>query len=297
MNREQLVHSINQERRNELRPRAELIEEWRTAPERLRGYPAGVYKTSDGSVLYNYTQGTRLWILDQEVMDTCQLPWAHSTADRAFATLGDKENVRVLERGFGMGLVATRVVVDHLGVRGGEYTCIELNEEDANYADNNWRRKQIEELQRRSRARTSSVRGLKQGEVVDNVIINDVIRGDSFEETAKLAEQGRKFDIIISDTYPLSREERSVNDLLDLNQLVKCLEPDGVFAFFGYHTGSDGTMNAIQRSMIDRYFRNVNTTHVNVNPPPEYKYFNPPSGPVRRLPVIICTQPQQFTSC
>lgn len=281
--------------RREPRPRAELVAEWRKAPEELLKYPAGSVTDPQGNILYTYSRGTRLIILDQEVMDTCQLPWARATVNRAFAALGGKEDVKVLERGFGMGLVATAVILDHLSIRGGEYTCIELNEEDANYADTTWRKEQNEELQRRVKARVRSIRGrIGQTTEEPTVIINDVLRGDAFEETAKLAATGVKFDLIISDTFPLSEEERSVNDLLDLGQLVQCLNPEGVFAFFGFHTGSEGTMNSRQRNIIDTYFVNVSTTYVRVYPPKEYKYFNPASGPVMSLPVIICTKPRQI---
>lgn len=264
--------------------RAELVGRWRNAPEELRKYPAGPY-TDGERTLYQHRKGTRLMILGQEVMDSCQTPWANSTVDRAFVALGYKKDVRVLERGFGMGIVATRIM-EHLGMTGGEYTCIELNEQDANFADTKWRKK-VNEMAG-SVART--VRGGTSKDAT-NVGIN-IIRGEAIAETEKLAETGREFDIIISDTYPLSEDERSVNDLLDLEQLIRCLAPDGVFAFFGYHTGSDGTISATQRSMIDRYFETVTTTQVDVYPPKDYEYFQTPSGPVRRLPVIICTKPR-----
>lgn len=230
-------------------------------------------------------------MLGQEVMDSCQWPWAESTVDDAFAVLlrpfplASKTNVQILERGFGMGLVASRIM-QKLGIVGGEYTCIELNEQIAQYADTTWRNEQDQ----RTRDRTLSIMG---GDNLDVPYIPiNIVRGDAFEETVRLAEAGKKFDIIVSDTYPLSEEEKSVNDLLDIEQLIRCLRPEGIFVFFGFHTGSNGgELNYKQTNLISKRFRAISTRMVKVAPPPDYKYFNPPSGPVRELPVILCAQP------
>ena len=272
-----------------------LVEQWRNAPYSVKEYPSGkVTDSNEGKALYEYKAGGRLMMLGQEVMDSCQTPWTMATADRAFNALDlnnstsnypeTKCNVKVLERGWGMGMIASRIM-EHLKIRNGNYTCIELNEDIARHADTVWR--QIQRDVEINRA--TSVMG---GEPEDALHIPiTIIRGDSFEETARLAEEERKFDIIVSDTYPLSEDEKSINDLLDLDQLIKCLAPDGVFAFFGFHTGLDGNMNDRQRNIVERHFDDVHTTWVHVSPPPDYRYFNPPSGPVRRLPVIICTKP------
>ena len=282
--------------RENLSPREALVERWKNAPNKIRKYPAGKITGSSGETLYEYSQGARLLILGEEVMDTCQKPWANRTVDNAFYALDlkysrnatsstTKYDVHVLERGFGMGIIAARIML-HLTSRRGSYTCIELNEETARYTDKTWRNRQNQI----ARLLAKSMPG---GTARDaKYIPMTVIRGDAFEETAKLAQEEKKFDVVISDTYPLSEEEKSVNDLLDLEQLVKCLNPDGVFAFFGFHTGSEGVMNARQRNLVDKYFNNALTTWVQVSPPPDYKYFNPQSGPVRRLPVIICTEPR-----
>ncbi|MEX2007439.1 MAG: class I SAM-dependent methyltransferase [Candidatus Levyibacteriota bacterium] len=271
--------------------RQALVEQWRNAPFSVVDYSSGKI---EGNSPYEYRAGARLMMLGQEVMDLCQWSWTDATADKAFQTLNEgysrplgletKRNVRVLERGFGMGLIASRII-DHLMIVGGNYTCIELNDQIAEYADTRWR-----EVQNES-ARQIALMPMGGDESDAKYIPINIIRGDAFEETAKLAEKGEKFDIIISDTYPLSDEERSVNDLLDLEQLIKCLDPKGVFAFFGYHTGAQGDLNQRQRNLIDSNFDKIQITHVRVSPPPDYKYFNPPTGPLRRLPVIICTQP------
>lgn len=290
MNNKEMVHPITEADRGELHTREELIERWKNARyDDVIRYPSGTSVDANG-LPFAYQSGARLIILGEEVMDDCQTPWATATVDRAFDALRvsrrnqEIKDVRVLERGFGMGLVATRVM-QHLRITGGNYTAIELNEQVANHADGEWTRRQ-------RRMETTAARSPIGAEdnVANRVGIN-ILRGEAFYKTRELAAQGKKFDIIISDTYPLSTEEKSVNDLLDIDVLLECLAPDGVFAFFGYHTGSDGTLNAKQRSLIERHFENINITYVSVSPSPDYKYFNPPSGAVRRLPVIICTQP------
>ncbi len=283
--------------RGDLSLREALVERWKKAPNKVHKYPAGKITDSNGEVLYEYSQGGRLLMLGQEVMDSCQRPWTNATVDNAFSALDlnhgryghreTKHDAQVLERGFGMGIIASRIM-DHLTIRRGSYTCIELNEQIARYADKTWRNKQ-NQIARYLATST-------QGGTVRNAkyLPMTIIRGDAFEETAKLAQEEKKFDIIISDTYPLSDEEKSVNDLQDLETLVQCLNPDGVFAFFGYHSGYQGEMNQRQRSLVERYFDGVTRTIIRgINPPPDYRYFNPENGPVvRELPVIICTKPR-----
>lgn len=261
-----------------------LIEEWRNAPERIHEYGPESILDSEGNVIYEYSKGTRLLILGQEVMDSCQTPWAETTVDKAFEALGNKRDVSVLERGFGMGIVATRII-QHLEVRSGRYTGIELNEQVAAFADTTWRRKQSSMARTRA---TSVLGGTYNGPHVE---IN-IIKGDAYEETRKLAEAGQKFDIIVSDTFPLSEEERGINDLIDLVTLKRCLSPDGVFTFFGYYTGSQGGIGPTQKDMILEHFAEYSVTEVTVNPPLDYRYFQPPTGPIRKLPVIICRRPK-----
>lgn len=267
--------------------REALAEQWGNAPEGVIRYPAGKVLDTDGNVAYEYAAGARLWIGNElEVMDSCQRPWVVETVDKAFNALGPKPNVKVLERGFGLGLIAGEII-DRLRPRGGSYTVIELNKQVADFAKTKWTQKQSQIDKARA---TSEIGGRYNG---PNVSF-EIIEGDAVEETEKLAESGERFDIIISDTFPLSEAERSINDLLDLETLVKCLNPNGVFAFFGYHSGFQGGMNERQRNLVEKYFEQVSRTIVKgINPPPDYKYFNPENGPVvRELPVIICTKPR-----
>lgn len=264
-------------------PRDVLIEQWRNAPEKLVKYRAGEVRDSEGNVLYEYSKGARLVILGEEVMDSCQEPWARATVDQAFQTMGSKKNLDVMERGFGMGRIAS-AIVENLIPRGGTYTVIELNKQVAEYA-REWKKNYKESI-----ANMGSPMAPNPGPQISM----SIIEGDAVEETKKLAAIGKKYDIIISDTFPLSQDERSVNDLLDLDTLVKLLNPDGVFAFFGFHTGYQGGMNEKQANLVQGHFDTVNRTIVKgINPPPDYKYFNPEGGPiVRELPVIICSKPR-----
>ena len=182
-----------------------------------------------------------------------------------------------------MGIVAS-AIVENLVPHGGTYTVIELNKEVANYAKT-WKRRYKESIANMGSSMTSNT---------GPQIFMDIIEGDAVQKTEELAADGKKFDLIISDTFPLSENESSVNDLLDLDTLVKLLNQDGVFAFFGYHSGFQGGMNDRQGNLIDTHFKTVSKSTVGgINPPPNYKYFNPENGHiVRELPVIICAKPR-----
>lgn len=274
-----------------LDPRKERIEWWRTAPERVYEYESGNFFDESGNFLYSYQRGSTLIMGEGEdeiqVMDTCQTPWAEATVDRAFEELGIKNRpIKVLERGFGMGIIASRII-QSLGLHGGNYTVIELNEQDAEFAKGRWKPNQLSAL-----TRFRTIRGIRSNHNVD---IN-IIPGEAYEETAKLAQAlaekpEDKFDIIISDTYPLTEDERGMNDLLDLETLKQCLKPDGVFAFFAHFPGSTEDVAYKQASIITEHFRNYSVSRANINPPPHYKYLQPETGPIRSLPVVICKNP------
>jgi len=271
-------------------PRKEQrIKWWRTAPEKVITYRSGIVKDNDGNFLYRYEGGSRLLIGDEtkgeaiQVMDKCEIPWAEATVNRAFEELGSKSGqVDVLERGFGMGLTAKRVI-ENLVPRGGSYTVIELNEGDADHARRVWKPTQ-----------ERSLRGIGRGRGMRSTQLNiaiEIVEGEAYEETRKLAEAGKKFDLIISDTYPLTEDEQGMNDLQDLDTLKHCLEPNGIFTFFAYFPESTEDVAYKQINIITRHFRDYTVSRVSVNPPPDYKYLQTTTGPVRSLPVIICKNP------
>lgn len=277
-------------------PRKERIAWWRDAPEEIIKYRANVVRDNDGNFLYRYPRGSRLIIGDKEkgedveVMDTCETPWANATVDRAFEELRRKDHpISVLERGFGMGITATRVI-DHLVIYGGTYTVIELNKLDAAYARDEWKKGQ----ERGIGTRTRGTRGTpSNGHKIDI----EIIEGEAYEETAKLAEKGRKFDIIISDTYPLTKDAQGVNDLEDLETLKRCLETDGVFTFFAYFPGTTSPLELVRKQgdLIHKHFGvNYRVSPVRVNPPPYYKYLQTDTGPVMILPVVTCWGPRLY---
>lgn len=265
--------------------REEHLDRWRKAKEKIVQYGEGENIDSATGQTYRHGGGARLVILGEDVMDTCESPWADATVDLAFSRLRKRSDIEVLERGFGMGLVATEVIRNLVG-KGGNYTCIELNEEVAEYADSKWKKEQ-ENLHRKLRQSTLGGKSRQPAEVGV-----EIIRGDAFEQTQELAEKGKKFDIIISDTYPLYDKEQGFNDILDLEMVLRCLEPDGIFAFFGYHPGSEGGLNDAQRSWVGRFFKETYITDVKVYPPRSYSYLNNEGGAVTQLPVIICSEPK-----
>jgi predicted O-methyltransferase YrrM len=269
------------------RQRRERIQWWRNAPEKAIRYRAGSAVDKNGNS-YRYDAGTRLIIGDEkngeaiEVMDECETPWAFLSVDKAFEEIGPRDRgIKVLERGFGMGITARRVIQD-LIPRDGSYTAIELNKAVAEYARRNWKPKQVEGLKNMA----SGMRG-----TMPEIDI-EIITGEAYEVTKKLAEAGKKFDIIISDTFPLTEDEQGVNDLKDLETLKYCLEPGGVFTFFAYFPGSKGGVVRKQENMIVKHFKDYRLSAATVNPPPSYKFLNPEiTGPVRSLPVVICKNP------
>lgn len=269
--------------------RKERILWWRKAPEKVENYGSGITADKDSNS-YSYVSGTRLLIGDPQkgeaiqVMDSCETPWAFATVDRAFAELSRKSGpVEVLERGFGMGITARRVI-QNLVPRGGSYGVIELNMENATYAKRDWRAKQISALANMA----SGMPGTKP-----NIAI-EIIEGEAYEETARLAEEGKKFDIIISDTFPLTKDEQGMNDLQDLDVLKRCLKTGGIFTFFAYFPGSAGVLDLVRKQgeMIEKHFEHYEVGPARINPPPDYKYLHTDNGdPVRTLPVVVCKNP------
>lgn len=265
--------------------RKKLVLSWRTAPEEVVHYEGDVVLDKTGNP-YKYPPGHRLLMGDgakgerKQVMDSCETPWAFATVDKAFAEFSQNSGpLRVLERGFGMGITARRVI-HNLITRGGEYIVIELNRANANYA-RDWIKKQKSALANMA----SGLPGTKPD------IGISITEGDAYEETAKLAESGEKFDIIISDTFPLSEDEQGINDLKDLETLKRCLKPNGVFAFFAYFPGSTGGVVKKQENLMTPHFRDYSVSSVEVTPPPDYKYLQNEDGPVKRLAVVICKNP------
>ena len=267
-------------------PRKERILWWRGAPQKVIEYEGNNAVDKDGNT-YWYGPGLRLLIGDPEkgdaieVMDSCETPWAVATVDKAFEELRSKSGkLNVLGRGFGLGITA-RKVIQNLIPRGGSYTVIELNKENATYAKRDWRPKQISAL-------ASMASGMPATK--PNIDI-DIIEGEAYEETAKLAAAGRKFDLVISDTFPLTEEEIGINDLQDLDVVKHCLEPNGIFTFFVYFPGSTDEMAHKQAAMVTRHFINYSGSRASITPPPDYKYLQTDTGPIRSLPVVICKNP------
>lgn len=260
--------------------RTRLIELWKKAPVRQVDYLNGQVYLPDGTS-YSYQGGTTLYVGGEQVMDECEIPWAFSTVDRTFLQLGERPYpIRVLERGWGMGIVARRVI-SHMVVSGGTYVGIELNHKIAEDA-REWMKKQPRGLR-------TMAHGMQAAEPKINI---KILEGDAYEETLKLAKRDEGFDIIISDTFPLSREEQGINDLRDLETLKQCLAPGGVFTFYAYFPGSTGGIVRKQENMIVEHFNNYSLSHKRVFPPPHYKYLQTEKGPVTNLPVVICWNPK-----
>lgn len=273
------------------------IEEWRHADARVIEYEAGTMPRTHGSRAYKYDAGKRLLITtpsggEHQVMDTCEAPWAVATVDAAFAAdsitrLESKHKMRVFERGAGLGIAGSKVI-NHLMQRGsGEYHVAELNTHiiQATYA---WKEKMENFI-----AGVSENTGIKYD---INIVIHE---GDAREVTADLVKDAerndkKRFNIVISDTFPIHPDETGVNDIADLDEVTKLMfKKEGVFAFFAYfpgmETGPEGShMAARQLALLRPRFSKIATSDVEVMPAKGYDYLFTESGPVRSLPVVIC---------
>jgi hypothetical protein len=278
--------------------RKKLVEEWRDSPAEIHYYWGGKYNDSKNNP-HEFTSGSRLFVGEKknEVMDTCQRPWCESTVYGLFngftgslAPLEEKEPVCLL-RGFGQGEQA-QIILNELMVRGrGELHIIELNND-------------IVETMQEFLAESHKIILPKFRYGLQTKIQITIHIGDAYQITENFLEEGKKFDVIISDTYPLSSEESSLNDILDIENQVKCLKPHGRFSFFAYsrdHLPNATGLTDEQRKRIDPHFETVLVKNYvaqiddplkGIGVPPDYKFLQMEDGPVKFLPVVICTDPK-----
>ncbi len=269
-----------------------FIERWANAEALIKQYPAGTFGISGMRTFYEYPAGRRLIISGEQVMDTCESPWAAKTIDNAFASEGIRNlpreyKIKVLERGAGLNIAGSRVIQKMVGRGSGEYHVIELNKKVADEA-RRWKDNQMEQLE-----------NWKTEQGLDLNIDIQIHEGDSFEITRRLVTERKKFNIIISDTFPLTPEEKGLNDIADLETLKKGLYggAEGVFAFFAYYPGwengngnmRDSEIRVEQQRLLDRHFRQVHFDSVEVKPAPGYDYLFTHGKPVRKLPVVTAT--------
>lgn len=260
-----------------------VISGWENTPVQIDRYPGGSLTLTSGDK-YRYNPGRRLTIRGAQVMDDCETPWAAATINTAFSELRRRkaDTIRVLELGFGLGITASWIIRRFLEREGrSEYVGVELNKDVFSSA---------QEWQRNIEA------GLKAFRPVSPNIKFLLLQGDSRTVAVKLAEERKqrgKFDIIISDTYPIKKGDEGINDLKDLDVLTTCLAKDGVFAFFPFFPGSEDPNHFTheQRSLIAPYFQSILTSSANINPPREYEYLWNGTEPVRKLPVAVAIGP------
>lgn len=265
------------------------VEAWKNAAAEIVDYPAERVILPD-ETSYIAIPGRRLLINNVPVMDTCEGPWADKTVELAFGVdkirfLNPTYKLKVLERGAGLNISGTRIINKLMSRRSGEYHVIELNEKVADMAED-WKAKMdtmIAEFQR-----TTGVRY--------DIKIN-VHRGEAKEVTRRLVrDEGKRFNIIFSDTYPITDGEAGINDIEDLDVVSEGLYKEGVFAFFPYDAEAegvtvDGYVTAKQSAMLRQYFPNRVTGVAEVKPPTSYTYlFHRDGMPAKKLPVIVCTK-------
>lgn len=269
-------------------PNEQVVTEWKNAPAEIVEYESGFVRP-EGDSAYRYEAGRRLIIKNELVMDTCEGPWGQAVVDAAFdheaiAKLDRTKTLRVLERGAGLNIAGTRIIDRLIGRGSGEYHVIELNDDVANLAEA-WKQDMEEAIRKKGREQ-----GLKY-----NIKIF-IHRGEAREVSKQLAEKGEKFNIIISDTYPLDESETGTNDIEDIEVIKNLLyRNNGVFAFFSYFPGMD--QNEGQAGFAVRQLSKVKPHFVEaglkaeamVKPPQDYTYLFRDGKPVRSLPVVICS--------
>lgn len=274
-----------------LRREQVIINEWANAPIEIVEYPSGRYGEVGSRSSYEYDAGRRLLVGLHQVMDTSEAPWATATVHGAFNSPGIRrlrydKKISVLERGAGLNIAGSRVVQSMVGRGSGEYHVIELNRTVAKMT-HAWRDRELERLAQFQR---------EQGIRLDIDIV--VHEGDSRVIARDLAAQRKKFNIIISDTFPLTPSETGINDIEDLDVLKKILYSgdEGVFSFFAHYPGWSqdadipGTIRARQQSMLSRHFSEVSFREAFVKPAVGYDYLFEGGRPVRSLPYVICTE-------
>lgn len=274
-------------RENDLRPtepsplanqneteRLRLTKEWRDAPRIITHHPPVLDK--DGNLLF--PKARELTILGHQVMRDCEAPWARDTVEHAFEGMRfDRQNPpRILERGWGLGITSSFILQKLIGIGKGTYDIIELNRQVAGDAKK-WARSAIEDI----RKMTGQI---PAAEPEIEIVVHE---GDAYEITRQLAIQSRQFDIILSDTFPLSKEEAGINDIKDAEHIKQCLSPDGRFTFFAYYPGSPGFLAQRQLDILNRHFKKIHVHQVDIDPPPDYKYLQG----IKTLPVVICEKP------
>lgn len=272
------VHSID----------GDVIKEWTNTPISIQEYPQGRYGAIGSRQSYEYPAGRRLLIGDAQVMDTCEAPWAAATVDSAFNSPGIRRlrtdyKIRVLERGAGLNIAGSRVIQNMIGRGSGEYHVIELNSEVAKMSMR-WQEREMEML-----------RQYQQQQGLDLDIKIFVHQGDAREVARDLVNQRKKFNIIISDTFPLTAAEAGMNDIEDLDVLKRGLYSgdEGVFSFFAYYPGWNndvGSIRSRQQSTLSRHFSEVRFRDVDVKPAVGYNYLFEEGKPIRNLPYVICTE-------
>lgn len=298
----------------------ELIERWKKAPALIVPYDKGTVVLPDGTS-YDYKGGRRLIIVPggervvengtqvidknglplirggkpEQVMDTCEFNQAEETVRLAFeAVQADKKrSLRILEFGIGLRIAGNRFI-EQLSGRNvdGLYVGVDLNEDV--YKDAlEWQKRKEEEIEKKK----------QNGETSANITIR-LLRGDAGKAAKDLLkeigdDESLKFDIIYSDTFPLSPSEAGINDWKHIEILKKMLAQGGAFSFFPFTPGKitqtpDGLAGIVtgeQLNLINTHFNKPLPGRAKVFPPKEYRFLWKAGKPILWLPAMVCQDP------
>lgn len=260
----------------------DIVDLWKNAEPEWIDYKGGWVKPHD-SKGYKFRAGKRLVINGEQVMDTCEAPWAYELVDRVFEMMRHRRGkLKVLERGAGLNISGTRVIHEMIKRGGGEYYVIELNR-GVYERTLQWRKRHLAYLKE-----------IRQNQGIKIPLKIEVLLGEAREISRKLIqEDGMRFNAIISDTYPLSPLETGINDISDVDILKSGLKTGGVFGFFAYFPDSyPEEIKIRQQRLMSDNFKQALFSVGRVNPPPSYRYLWSSSGiPVRSLEVQVRFDP------
>lgn len=255
------------------------VEQWRDAHVRSLRYGPGIGLDEEGKP-YNYGPGKRLLIHFegrwQAVMDTAETPWCEATAEAVFSELKSQRTdptvsyppPRVLELGYGIGILNLFILRGLHGMGGGSVTTVELNTKVYEYAKNRIAR-QLASLVRFGQGLPGT-----EHNIYANIIPGDADQVlDAFGEKIEKGEE-QPFDIIVSDRFPT--EESDVEGTVDLKNMLgvrRCLARNGIFSYFVWFPGTKGGIYGRQEDILRRNgFVYSYKQPAYVKPPPSYEY-------------------------
>ena len=227
-------------------------EEWTTFPVTRTKYDDGVVK------------GERLMIGGWSVMEEWEKNMEQLTVARLLNDLPERANILI--RGEGLGYCTEAFIRGLSMTGGGEIHVIELHPE-------------ILEQGRKRTERILKTFPPHQKESI-KMVWN---KGDALKVTRGL--RSNYFHRVRSDTFPLSKSEKDVNDVIDRDEIIRIMTDSGAFSPYVGHRSATPEQLAY---MNTRYFRHIEQFVVPVTPPRDCHYYKD-----TEMAIMICKGPRK----